>query len=52
MIICSCNNIRTQDVQEAKDNGYKDLKECCNYLNMDIQCATCLKQLREELEDE
>lgn len=52
MIICHCNNIRTCDVQRAVENGHSTLKDCCTHLEMDIQCATCLDKIKEEIGDE
>lgn len=51
MIICICNNITTDNVQSAKDNGCNSLKEVCNYLGLDVQCGTCLKKILEEIEN-
>lgn len=52
MIICHCNNITSKDIAKAKESGCNNVKDVCNYLEMDIQCATCLKQIREELDND
>ena len=51
MIVCVCNNLNEEKIQEAIDNGSKNFLEVMKYYDCRVECNQCCRHIKEKIEE-